>query len=631
VPLPMPSFIGRVSDVERTLELLARPSHMVTLLGPAGIGKTRLALRVVDEAENHQLFDTTWFVALAEARSETALVSSVAAALGDLTDDVGHALASRERALVVLDNVEQIAASAAAAISRWAHVAPRACFLVTSRERLRIKGEVCLELEPLGRDDAVRLFVERAAAARGRFAPDGSDLEAIAELVRRLDGNPLAIELAAARTKLFSPSELLVRIDRRFDLLIGRTRDSTVRQGSLRGAIDWSWDLLSESEKRALARCAVFSGGFSVEAAEALLGDGLAALESIVDKSLVRRRDARLSLDEMVRDYASLRLAELGEEYQARDRHAEIYAAFATTHAAALSGGHARAAVARLRAETDNVLAAHGWLRGRDPRAAAAVALALNTLLAIRGPIDMQRELISAAITDAEGDHALHVRALVASAQAHIVRGDAAAAEVDANRALDALQTRGNDDALDASLRALALGARARIDAEIGRSERARTSADEALRLCTLAHDRMGEAGTLSLCGGVALRQGRIDEARGLFERALVVQSDGADSLTRLNLLINLAGVHILQDRLDEARRSYQAAYELAVAFGDRHKESVVALGVGQVLMDEGLSTRRARSSSALSRYSARLGPGNTSVPHWRRSGCWTSSRETPL
>jgi predicted ATPase len=588
-----------MSDVERVLELLASPSRVVTLLGPAGIGKTRLATRVAHETSaGSEPWGGTWFVALAEARSESAFVASVAATLGDSTSDVGHALAGRGRVLCVLDNVEQVASSAADAVARWVRVAPQVRFLVTSRERLRIESEACFELGPLGQEDAERLFVDRAIIARGRFAPDEAESRAIAELVRRLDGNPLAIELAAARTKLFSPTELLARLDKRFELLTGGPRDRTARQGSLRGAIDWSWELLSDVEKRGLARCAVFRGGFSIEAADAVLGEGGAAvLESLVDKSLVRRHAERFALDETVRDYAALRLAEIGDEDEAADRHVAFYAAFARSRAAALRGEEAPAVAASLRKETDNVLAAHRRLRHRDREAAASVALALNTLIAMRGPIDMQRELVNAAVEDAEGTPSgkgLLVHALVARARADLLRGETSVAEADANRALEA-------SAAEPSLRALALELCASVDVELGRSDRARSGAAEALELHVRAQDRAGEASALSLAAAIALKHGRIDESRAGLERALVIRRQLGDQVAITNLLAKLGIVHHWQDRDDEAKRCYRAALELAVALGDRREESIDRINLALLLLDEGdLDEARAEFERAL-------------------------------
>ena len=581
LPSASSSFVGRASDVERAAELLASPSRVLTLLGPAGIGKTRLAARLVEGAADR--FDAVCFVAAAEARSESALVSAVAAALGDSTADVGHALAARGAVLVVIDNVEQVAKAAADAIAKWASTAPRARFLVTSRERLRIESEACLELRPLDDEDAARLFVLRAAITRGRYGPDEAESRAIAELVRRLDGNPLAIELAAARTTMFSAVELLARIGKRFDLLTGGPRDRAARQGSLRGAVDWSWELLADDERRALARCSVFRGGFSLEAAEALLGpDGARLLESLVDKSLVFRGD-RFALSETVRDYAGEKLASLGEEDDAARKHVAFYAAFAEARAAELRGEHATAAVARLRAEVDNVLEAHRRLRAIDRAKAASIALALNALLALRGPIDMQREILDAAVEDAGGDDALAVRALVARARARMVRGETGAAEADATLALEIAEKSGAP-----SVRAHAFEGIARIDVERGRSEAARAHVDQALAFYRAAGDRSGEASALALSAGVHIKRGELDKSRGVLESALALQREVGDRVAMMSLLSNLGIVHHWQDRDDEAKRAYKDALELALALGDRREESVDRINLALLLLDQG-------------------------------------------
>jgi predicted ATPase/Tfp pilus assembly protein PilF len=593
LPAQTSSFVGRASDVERTVELLGSETRVVTLLGPAGIGKTSLATRVAHDVAER--FDGVCFVPAAEARSESALVSAVAAALGDSTADVGHAIEARGAVLVVIDNVEQVGPSAAETIARWVRTAPAARFLVTSRERLRIESEACLELEPLDDADAARLFVERAARTRGRYAPDAEEARAVAELVRHLAGNPLAIELAAARTTMFSAVELLARIGERFELLTGGPRDRGVRQSSLRGAIDWSWELLSDAEKRALARCSVFRGGFTLEAAVAVLGaGGMAALESLVDKSLVRR-GARFEMSETVREYAAEKLA--ADAGAARDAHVAFYAAFATARAAELRGPGAFEAVARLRAEVDNVLEAHRRLRATDRERAATVALALNVLLAMRGPIDMQREILDAAVEDAAGaSPALRVRALVARARSRLIRGETAGADADATLAHEVAGRSGDD-----AVRALALEGLARVDLERGRSDLARARIDEALGIRQAGDDRAGEASALVLSASTYIKQGRLDDARPVFERALALQRELGDRPGMMGLLANLGIVHHWQDRDEEAKRSYRAALDLAIALGDRREESVDRINLALLLVDEGdLVEARAEFERAL-------------------------------
>ncbi len=574
------------------MELCVPSSRVVTLLGPAGIGKTRLAMRVASEAASR--FAGIWFVAAAEARTESALVSTVGAVLAVSTGDVGHAIAGRGDVLVVIDNVEQVTPSAAEVIARWVRLAPNARFLVTSRERLRIEQEVCLELEPLGDEDAARLFVDRATMARGRFSPDAAESKAIGELVKRLDGNPLAIELAAARTKMFSASELLARIDKRFDLLTGGPRDRSSRQNSLRGAIDWSWELLSTEEKLALARCSIFRGGFSIEAAEGVLGPpDLALLESLVDKSLVRR-DGRFALYETIRDYAREKLTELGEEEKIADAHAAFYSAFADARAGELNGERALDAASALRADTDNVLAAHRRLRTKDKVAAASIALALNALIAMRGPVSMQRELLDAAVEDSSASAALHVRALTQRVRALLLRGDTNAANVDVDLAVE------RAGASDAP-RALALETRARVDIERGRSDRGRAEIDEAIAIQQKLKNRAGEGSALSVSAAMFIKQGQLDAARPIHERALAIQRELGDRRATMSLLSNLGIVHHWQDRDEEAKRCYRAALELALELGDRREESVDRINRARLLMDENdLELARAEFDRAL-------------------------------
>jgi predicted ATPase/Tfp pilus assembly protein PilF len=590
VPAFNSSFIGRGDDVARLSELLGAEARVVTVLGPGGIGKTRLAARVA-QVKGPRFASGVWFVTLADARSAPAFLAAVASVLGvratggDSTDAIGHALAGRGDALLVLDNVEQVVDAAAESISRWSRLSPRTRFLVTSRERLRIDGEAALEIAPLAASDARALFVERARLVRGRFDPTQDDHQAIDQLASRLDGNPLAIELAAARTKLFSPRELAAGIGKRFELLSGGPRDRTPRQASLRGAIDWSWDLLSEAERRVLARASVFSGGFTLAAAEAVTGADLATVESLVDKSLIRRTgDGRFSAYESVREYASERLDQQGDREDTLGKHASYYLGQAEQWAGALRGPSAASAVVHLRLEADNVLEAHRRHRGRAPETAVRLALALDALLNLRGPIDMQRELLDAAVDDGPtaGDAAL-TKALLARARARLVRGDPSGAEADVAAALEAA-SRSKDDAA----RARALESRARLEVERGRSEEARATIEEAISLHVAARDRAGEATATTLSASIHFKQGHLDTARETYERALALLGDTGDQVGAMSVFGNLAIIDHWQGRDERAQRHYREALDLAVTLGDRREEGVVRINLALLLGDEG-------------------------------------------
>ncbi len=375
----LPSVTGALVGREEELAALRQRFHegarLVTILGPGGMGKTRLATHFGSTLLNSQQLwrGGVWLCVLTEATTAGDICHVVGQALGvDLThggnegepaEQIGRALAGRGQVLLILDNMEHLMRHASATLGRWMALAPDTRFLVTSREAMRLPGEWVLDLAPLGlpaddersleaisRSDAVRLFVQRAQAAQGHFALTAEEAPLVSEIVRRLDGIALAIELAAARTPVMGVAQIRERLSRRFELLRAGRRDASARQTTLRGAIDWSWNLLEPAERQALAQCSVFRGGFTLEAAEAVLAlppdspDVLDVIQSLRGKSLLRTAptgdlagERRLALYESVREYASERLAEPGAVAPVVARHADFFLKHArvlTRHAA---------------------------------------------------------------------------------------------------------------------------------------------------------------------------------------------------------------------------------------------------------------------------------------------------------
>ena len=479
LPPEATSFVGRESDLARLAEMLGAGVRLVTVLGPAGAGKTRLARRFAAQSLGvYAGAGGVWFCDLCEARSRQALVAAVgtslevATAAGDPGQQIGHALAGRGPVLVVLDNFEQLVPWAAETVGAWVRRAPDLRLLVTSRERLQIESEACFDLEPLSLELSSTLFEQRARAVRADFTVSRANATDVAELVRRLDGLPLAIELAAARVNVLPPSRLRDRLAARFDLLRSQRQDLPPRQLTLRGAIDWSWELLSEDERETLAQCSVFRGGFSLEAAEAVLAPASGAIvvdlvEALVGKSLVRRYEPealpgelRFGLYETIRDYAAERLEARGAKDAIEARHSTYYVAEGEQLAEGLSGPDVVRCLARLRLETDNLLAVQRRSGERDPETSVRAALALDGLLGTRGPIDTQMSVLDAAeIASRRTDDTLVARVLLARSQVRFARGDTAAATRDLDEATGAA-TRAGDRSLVAQV--LALQARSR-------------------------------------------------------------------------------------------------------------------------------------------------------------------------
>ncbi|MFF9011603.1 BTAD domain-containing putative transcriptional regulator [Streptomyces sp. NPDC014870] len=378
--LPLParptSFVGREQELDDLVpELELR--RLVTLIGPGGVGKTRLALEAADAGTRHRP-DGTRFAELASVRSESEVAAAVLTAIGGretqpwgatsreaLTRLVEHC--GSRRLLLLLDNCEHVVGAAAELVEVLLARCPGVTVLATSREPLGVPGEFVRPLEPLPQDKALRLLADRGAAARPGFDPAG-DPEACGEICRRLDGLPLAIELAAARLRVLSPRQLADRLDDRFRLLTSGARTVLPRQQTLRAVVDWSWDLLTEPERAVLRRLSVFSGGCDLEAAEAVCppGDTLDLLGSLVDKSLVVAAPCddghgggmRYRLLETVAEYAGERLEEAGDRAETERRHLVHYRELARHADPALRGPDQPVWLGRLETEHGNVTAA---------------------------------------------------------------------------------------------------------------------------------------------------------------------------------------------------------------------------------------------------------------------------------
>jgi len=370
LPSPRTSFVGRTSELGRIDELLGAGTRLLTLTGPGGIGKTRLAVEAAQRLRN-QFGDGVAFVPLDGVDDAELVPSAVHQALGvrDLTGDTVAALEEYLRGkelLLVLDNFEHVV-SAAPVVARLLEVASGLTVLVTSRELLRLSGERELAVPPISaEDEAVALFTERAAAARHAFELSDEDVALVAEICRRLDGVPLAIELAAPRMRLLTPAQLLERLSKR--LVLEGPRDAPARQRTLEAAIAWSYELLTAGERRVFERLAVFHGSFTLEAAEAVAGAGtdlVDSLASLLDKSIVYRLpelgETRFAMLRMIREYALERLADAGDADETLERLAGYYLQLAQQAGEGLRSAAQRQWKRTLDLEADNIRAVLGW------------------------------------------------------------------------------------------------------------------------------------------------------------------------------------------------------------------------------------------------------------------------------
>lgn len=407
LPVQTTPLIGRRAQVEGVTALLRRPDvRLVTLTGVGGTGKTRLALQVAAEiadAYEHGAF----FVDLAQVTEPDGIAPAIIAALGiaaasrEDPQAVVERYVAERHLLLLLDNFEQVVRGAAV-VGALLRAAPRLKVLVTSRELLRISGEHEYTVPPLTvpdagqalscadymRYEAVALFAGRAAAARGDFTLTDDNAPVVAAIGARLDGLPLAIELAAARTRLFTPQALLARLGERLDTLGRGMRDRPERHQTLRGAIDWSFNLLDEAEQMLFRRLAVFSGGWSIDAAEAVCGNGLSlelveGLESLLNKSLIRRvegeaTEPRFGMLVTIGEYAREQLAAAGEEFTLRQRHADTFGKLAAAASGKFRSHDQLEWLTRLDLEIENIRAALSFLMENDPARGVGMVAALR-------------------------------------------------------------------------------------------------------------------------------------------------------------------------------------------------------------------------------------------------------------
>jgi predicted ATPase/class 3 adenylate cyclase/Tfp pilus assembly protein PilF len=582
-------FVGRAQAVADLARRFQSGARLVSVLGMGGTGKTRLATHF-GRSWLGEFPGGAWFCDLAPARSADGVVNAVAQGLdvplgkGDPVAQLGHAIAGRGPCLVILDNFEQVSRFAATTLGRWLDRAGEARFLVTTREVLGLPGEEVLALPPLPPADAAMLFVQRAAAANPGYRPQQEDDAAIGPLVALLDGLPLAIELAAARVRVMPPRMLLRRMGERFKLLASRGQRLD-RQSTLRAAFDWSWDLLPPAEKEAFAQLSVFVGGFTLEAAEAVLdlsrhGDApwvVDVIHALADKSLVRLRgDGRFDMLVSVQDYAAGHLQNEGSYpgsgaqamAEAQMRHVAWYAAL----------GPARAEQDDC-AELENLVTAcrHAIELGEGERAAGALEGAWAALR-LRGPFEAGAGLAeSVCAMPALSDRAA-ARALPVLADSWQACGRPGPAEELCDRALACARAAG--DRVGEILAAIRLGA---LRADKGRLDEARDRFVEAIRMANEAGDLRLECTANNELGNLELNEGRMAEALEHYGRAEALASKAGDRRMQGNLLGNLGNVHAGLGDMDHARSRHEQALASARESGHRRLEGNTLCNLGML------------------------------------------------
>jgi predicted ATPase/class 3 adenylate cyclase len=401
LPTQLSSFIGREKELNEAGMLLAN-TRILTFIGPGGTGKTQLSIHLA-EKQLASFKDGVWFIELAPLANSTYIVSAVASGFG-LREVQGIPLINivldylrGKHLLLIFDNCEHLVEACAQLADQLLHECPQLKIIASSREALGISGETVYRVPSLMEDEATRLFVERAAKAEPRFHLTEDNASSVAQICSRLDGIPLAIELAAARVKLFTPQQIAERLDDRFKLLTGGSRTAMPRQQTLRALIDWSYQTLNEMEQRALRRLAVFSGGWTFEAAESVVGESeaLDGLAGLVNKSLVNVEEhdgvSRYRFLETIRQYAMDKLVETGEAIETRTRHLDHMLKFVDENKTRNIDGYLEW-LDKLNGEQDNLRVALEWAVANDNEKAIQLALKIGWYWLTRDHISEARQ-----------------------------------------------------------------------------------------------------------------------------------------------------------------------------------------------------------------------------------------------
>lgn len=576
LPVPITSFIGREAELDAVLRLL-EIARLVTLTGPGGSGKTRIALEVGHVLARGSNGALTW-VNLAPLQDPSLVLLAIAQALGvrevtsqPLMDTVSGFLAQRDRT-VILDNFEHLL-PAATVVGELLHACERLRVLVTSRARLHLYGEnefpvttlpvpaevseseAVVSLDELGRCPAVALFVQRAAEANPRFGLTRENAASVAAICRRLEGLPLALELAAVRIKVLSPDALLRRLADCLDVLVGGARDLPARQQTLRATLDWSYGLLEADTQKLFRSLGVFAGSCSVEEVEAICSypasqlSILDGLQAVVDASLVRHEpqphgEPRFSMLDSIRGYALERLRAAGDLDELCQRHAAFFLSLAEQAEPQLVRSEQAGWFDRLDSEYDNIRAALLWsLENGSHEMGLRLASALWRFWETRGYLSEGEQWLDKGLSPGPVAAAVEAKALTAAGSLVRLRGDL---------------------------------------------PRARHLHTESLRLFRELGDRPGIARSLSNLGVVANELGSYAEAAALYEESLALRRELGDTWAIAVLLVNRGDVARKQGRLDEARSFFTESRTLFEELGDLVGIAVTFNNLGDIARDEG-------------------------------------------
>jgi len=659
LPVVHTPLVGRKQEVAEAAKLLLRDDvRLLTLTGPGGTGKTRLAVAVAAAVADH-FAGGVQFVGLASITHADLVVPALAKALEiqqvstrPLSDLIRDQLENSGPLLLLLDNFEQVL-PAATVLSEILSACAFIKFLVTSRECVRIYGEQEFPVAPLAQDSAIELFAQRAAATWPSFSMSPENLSPIREICARLDGLPLAIELAAARTKVLSPAAMRDRLQSRLQLLTGGARDLPERQQTLRNAIDWSHDLLDEGEQRLFRRLAVFVGGCTLESAEAVCNtahdlsmDLFEGLSSLVDKNLIQRVDRgradgavtgpRFAMLETIREYALERLNSSGEQASVRRAHAAFCLVLAEEGNPELGPVDRGRWLSQCDLEIDNFRYALDWLfETQDLAWGLRLCVALFRFWDMREHLTEGRARLEAILRLAGSTHAPErARVAVFLGAMATAQGDFTSANRTLQHSLSLYEELGDQRGVGASLNALAVSARDRgeyASAESyfeksleywralsdqlalarclhnlanvlkvrGEFQRAQVALEEATGIFESLGDRSGAAWSINQQGDIERDQGNMTAARALYERALGVFRSAGDRWGAARSLADLGAIDCEQNLLSSARTAYRESLEISANLRHRRGIARALEGFGYLALAQGEAERTLRLCGA--------------------------------
>ncbi len=641
LPAPATPFVGRVRELADLAKLARRDgTRIVTLIGPGGTGKTRLALQVATDLADEYPDGTHW-VPLADVRDPAQAASAVAEALGvaagpaDVCEDAIAAALDGRTQLLIVDNAEHLLPDVADTIGKLVSVVGPTV-LVTSRELLRLHGEQVFDVGSLAERDAEELFLSRARAIDPAFA----DTPAVGELCRRLDDLPLAIELAAARTSDFTADELLARVCERLDLLqAGHGADP--RQQTLRATMEWSHELLDENEQRLFARLSIFESGCSLETAEQVCDADLETLQGLLDKSFLPRRAEdrmpRFSMLGTIRDYGRERLAASGEEEAVRERHASWIAALAERIPLESAGAEFDAVRSEVAEERAEVRAALRWTRatGRT-ELSLRIGAGLGGLWPHLFLEEAESWLEQAEQAAAEVPLPLRARVLrTCGTIAFFVLADVDRAVGLLERALE-VATEAGDEKLAAAIRyRLGMAAWDR-----GEPEGAVASLEQALADAKARGERPGEINALHHLGEALRDLGEFDRAEALLLESIALARSVGDVRMADETTHSLGDLNLDRGTVDEAAAQYAQSLRAALRRSEERSVAYCVAGIACVLVERGADEKAATLWGTVEATERRVGfrmLDNERVRYARRldrldgSAAWEAGRALPL